>query len=71
MPTRRTQIIDALVADLEANSDVAAGNVHKRFKYLDERFQEVCSLLAFCAPGMDQHEVVMESLHQRLHPGMQ
>lgn len=36
MPTRRTQIIDALVADLEANSDVAAGNVHKRFKYLDE-----------------------------------
>jgi len=36
MPTRRTQIIDALVADLEANTDVAAGNVHKRFKYLDE-----------------------------------
>ena len=36
MPTRRTQIIDAMVADLEANTDVAAGNVHKRFKYLDE-----------------------------------
>jgi hypothetical protein len=36
MPTRRTQIIDALVADLEANTDVAAGNVYKRFKYLDE-----------------------------------
>ena len=36
MPTRRTQIIDALVADLEANTDVEAGNVHKRFKYLDE-----------------------------------
>lgn len=36
MPTRRTQIIDALVADLEVNTDVAAGNVHKRFKYLDE-----------------------------------
>ena len=36
MPTRRTQIIDALVADLETNTDVAAGNVYKRFKYLDE-----------------------------------
>jgi hypothetical protein len=36
MPTRRTQIIDALVADLEVNTDVATGNVHKRFKYLDE-----------------------------------
>jgi hypothetical protein len=36
MPTRRTQIINALVADLEANTDVAAGNVYKRFKYLDE-----------------------------------
>ena len=36
MPTRRTQIVNALVADLEANTDVAAGNVHRRFKYLDE-----------------------------------
>ena len=36
MPTRRTQSIDALVADLETNTYVAAGNVYKRFKYLDE-----------------------------------
>ena len=36
MATRRTQIIDALIADLEANTEVASGNVHKRYKYLDE-----------------------------------
>lgn len=36
MATRRTQIINALVSDLESNTDVAAGNVHKRYKYLDE-----------------------------------
>ena len=36
MATRRTQIIDALVSDLEANTEVVAGNVHKRYKYLDE-----------------------------------
>ena len=36
MATRRTQIMDALVSDLESKTDVAAGNVHKRYKYLDE-----------------------------------
>lgn len=36
MATRRTQIINALIADLEANTEVASGNVHKRYKYLDE-----------------------------------
>ena len=36
MATRRTQIINALIADLEANTEVASGNVHKRYKYLDQ-----------------------------------
>ena len=36
MATRRTQIIDALVSDLESNTEVPTGNVHKRYKYLDE-----------------------------------
>ena len=37
MATHGTQIIDTtLIADLEANTEVASGNVHKRYKYLDE-----------------------------------
>jgi hypothetical protein len=36
LATRRTQIINALISDLESNTEVASGNVHKRYKYLDE-----------------------------------
>jgi len=36
MMARRTQIIDALVDHLVANTDVLTNNVTKRYAYLDE-----------------------------------